>query len=195
MAWQGGQPGVGIAWRNAAPARPTPMTTAINRPPRDAIGLRPCTDGDVPFLRYLYGTTREGEMCRQPGTVAERRRAVERQFMAQQAYYEEHYPACEFLVIELQRWPIGRLYVDRGERAIRITDIALVPEARGRGIGRLLIEEILAEGRSTGKTVTLLVEHDNPARRLYLRLGFRHVDTSGAHDVMEWRATPPASRT
>ncbi len=67
-------------------------------------------------------------------------------------------------------------------------DISLGPEFRGHGIGRRLMEGILAEGRSTGTRVTIHVEHDNPARRLYDRLGFRHVDTNGVYHLMEWSA-------
>ena len=70
-------------------------------------------------------------------------------------------------------------------------DISLGPEFRGHGIGRMRMEGILAEGRSAGKRVTIHVEHDNPARRLYDRLGFQHVDTNGVYHLMEWR---PASQ-
>jgi predicted GNAT family acetyltransferase len=52
----------------------------------------------------------------------------------------------------------------------------------------MLMEEILAEGRDTGKKVTIYVEHFNPARHLYDRLGFRHVDTNGVYHYMEWSA-------
>lgn len=114
---------------------------------------------------------------------------LDMQFHAQSAHYEAYYPDCQFLVIELEGQPIGRLYIDRGDEDIRITDIALLPECRGRGIGRMLMEEILTEGRESGKRVTIHVEHDNPARRLYDRLGFRHVDTNGVYHLMEWSAT------
>ena len=66
----------------------------------------------------------------------------------------------------------------------------MLPEFRGRGIGRMLIEEILAEGRSTGRSVSIHVEHDNPARHLYDRLGFRHVDTNGVYHLLEWKPAP-----
>jgi ribosomal protein S18 acetylase RimI-like enzyme len=161
------------------------IATALRR---DSIALRPCADADAAFLRHLYGTTREDEMRRVPWTDEEKRRFLDMQFTAQKTHYEEYYPDCEFLVIELDRQPVGRLYVDRGEEDIRITDIALLPEFRGRGIGRVLMEEILAEGWCTGKAVTIHVEHDNPARRLYGRLGFRHVHTNGVYHLMEWRA-------
>ena len=39
---------------------------------------------------------------------------LEMQFTAQKSHYEEYCPDCEFLVIEMEGRPIGRLYVDRG---------------------------------------------------------------------------------
>jgi ribosomal protein S18 acetylase RimI-like enzyme len=82
---------------------------------------------------------------------------------------------------------------DRSGSEIEIIDIALLPEYRGRGIGRMLIEEILAEGKLSGRSVTIFVEHFNSARRLYDRLGFRHVDTNGVYHLMKWTAAEQRS--
>ena len=49
--------------------------------------------------------------------------------------------------------------------------VSVNPELRGRGIGRRLIEHSLSE---CDGGVKLHVDHDNPARRLYERLGFTH---------------------
>jgi ribosomal protein S18 acetylase RimI-like enzyme len=160
-------------------------------PSRQAVTFRPCTPDDVPFLRHLYGTTREEEMRIVPWTEEQKTAFLDMQFRAQKTHYEDVYPDCEFLMIELEGTAIGRLYIDRGADDIRITDIALLPEFRGRGIGRMLLEEILEEGRANNKAVTIHVEHFNPARHLYDRLGFRHIDTNGVYHLMEWR--PDAS--
>ena len=164
------------------------MTKPATATPRESVTFRPCTDDDVPFLRHLYGTTREDELRPVPWTDEEKRGFLDMQFAAQKAHYEEHYPGCAFLVIELEGRPIGRLYVDRGEEDIRIVDITLVPEIRGRGIGGMLMAELLAEGQATKKSVSIHVEHDNPAQRLYQRLGFTHVDTYGVYHLLEWRS-------
>jgi len=47
--------------------------------------------------------------------------------------------------------------------------VTVLPETRGRGVGRQLIERSLAE---CDGPVKLHVEYDNPAKRLYERLGF-----------------------
>lgn len=159
-------------------------------PPRSAITFRPSVDADVPFLRRLYGTTREEEMLLVPWSDPQKVAFLDMQFNAQKTHYERFYPDCEFLVIELEGAAIGRLYIDRRPDDIGIVDLALLPEYRGRGIGRMLLEEILTEAGAAGKSVTIYVEHFNPARRLYDRLGFRHVGTNGVYHLMEWRADP-----
>lgn len=159
-----------------------------NPPSRDAIRYRPVVPDDVPFMRYLYATTRESEMRVVPWSEEQKAEFLDLQFTAQKSHYETYYPDGQFLIIETEGKPIGRLYVDRRPDQIEIIDIALIPEYRGRGIGGLLIEEILAEGRDTNRSVQIYVENFNPARHLYDRLGFRHVDSNGVYHVMEWKA-------
>lgn len=160
------------------------MTTTA--PARDAIHYRPTVPYDVPFLRYLYGTTRENEMQHLPWTDEQKAQFLDMQFSAQKNHYEEAYPEGAFLVIELEGKSVGRLYIDRGPKDIEIVDIALLPHLRGRGIGRMLLEEILAEGKASGKNVVIYVESFNPALRLYERLGFHHLDTNGVYRRMVW---------
>lgn len=156
-------------------------------PSRDAIAFRATTPEDVPFLRMLYGTTRSEEMKLLPWTEEEKVVFLDMQFTAQKQHYEDYYPDCQFLVIELEGEPIGRLYVDRREDEIEVVDIALLPAYRARGIGKVLLEEIIAEGKASNRRVTIYVEHNNPARHLYDRLGFTHVDTNGVYHFLVWQ--------
>jgi len=109
------------------------------------------------------------------------------QFEAQSTHYATHYASADFCVIESDGAPIGRLYIHRQPHDIRIVDISLMPEHRGKGIGTQLLRQILDEAGTT--PVTIHVEHFNPALRLYQRLGFRRIGSHGVYDLMEWRAT------
>jgi ribosomal protein S18 acetylase RimI-like enzyme len=58
--------------------------------------------------------------------------------------------------------------------------IAVVAGRRGQGIGRALLRALLRESTARGcDAVSLSVEPDNPARRLYEAVGFRVVETAG----------------
>jgi ribosomal protein S18 acetylase RimI-like enzyme len=56
--------------------------------------------------------------------------------------------------------------------------IAVVPDVVGQGVGTALLERLLADLRGVFPAVSLSVRADNPARRLYARLGFEDVDDS-----------------
>jgi ribosomal-protein-alanine N-acetyltransferase len=57
---------------------------------------------------------------------------------------------------------------------VHLLNVAVHPAWRGYGVGRRLVEAVLAEGRTTqARSVFLEVRAGNaPARRLYARLGF-----------------------
>jgi ribosomal protein S18 acetylase RimI-like enzyme len=80
--------------------------------------------------------------------------------------------------------PAGRLYVARWEDEIRIVDIALLPEFRGRGVGSALLGELIEESDAAGKPLSIHVEMNNPARPLYDRLGFEEAGEFGVYVLM-----------
>ena len=54
-----------------------------------------------------------------------------------------------------------------------IVQVGVTPAARGRGLGAALVREALGRMQAAGATEAWLdVNVDNPARRLYERLGF-----------------------
>lgn len=152
---------------------------------RESISFRPETDADHDFLLRLYASTRAAEMAVVPWTDEEKDRFVRMQFFAQSKHYKESYDA-DWRIILKDGEPIGRLYLTRLGNDLRIIDITLAPEIRGQGIGRMLLEEIMAEAASRGEKVSIHVEHFNPALRLYERLGFQQVSTYGVYFLMEW---------
>lgn len=148
------------------------------------VTLRPVTAGDRSLLEAVYASTRETELALVPWDDATKRAFFAQQFAAQDRHYREHYPGATLDVIEAGGEPAGRLYVHWGAAEIRIMDIALLPPFRGRGIGTRLLRELLVSGRDSGRSVSVHVERENPARRLYERLGFRPVGEHGIYVLM-----------
>lgn len=155
--------------------------------------LRPIREDDVPFLYCLYAGTRAEEMALLDWPSNEKDAFLRMQFLAQDQYYQTRFGGARFDVIERGDEPIGRLYVDRRADEIRLIDIALVPEHRGRGVGSALVQALLAEAAAAGKPVRIHVERLNPARRLYERLGFVERADDGIYVLMEWPGPRPAA--
>ena len=165
------------------------MRALAGRPsPAAAITLRAVDRrADAELLLAVYSSTREEELSVVPWTRAQKEAFLRMQFDAQDRYWREQRPEARFDVILVDGQPAGRLYVDRRDGEIRIVDIALLADHRGRGVGTLLIRGVLDEGSETGRPVTIHVERGNRARTLYERLGFRQIGTTGVYDLLEAR--------
>jgi ribosomal protein S18 acetylase RimI-like enzyme len=153
-----------------------------------AITLRPAGPDDDTLLRRVYASVRADELAQVQWSDEVKDVFLRHQFDAQHAHYRENYVGASFDVIEVDGEPVGRLYVARWSDEIRIMDIALLPEHRGAGVGTALLRELLDEGAQSGKRVSIHVEMNNPALRLYERLGFAPVDQTGVYLRLE--ATP-----
>ncbi len=150
------------------------------------VSLRPEQASDESFLLQLYASTRADELRLVPWDETQKEAFLRSQFSLQTHHYRTYYPAAAFLIVQFDGQPIGRLYVDHSERCIHLIDIALLPERRGAGIGGRLMRDVLSEAESEHKAVQIYVERNNPALRLYERLGFRVFEEKGIHFLMEW---------
>lgn len=150
------------------------------------IVLRQSAPDDDSFLARLYASTRSAELAITGWSEEQKTAFCRMQFDAQTADYKANYPEASFQIIERDGSSAGRLCVMRGEKEIRIIDIALLPEYRAAGIGTKLLQELQEEARAAHRTLSIHVERFNPALRLYQRLGFKQVEDKGIYLLMEW---------
>jgi GNAT superfamily N-acetyltransferase len=153
------------------------------------VKLRVASAEDAAFLQHMLAVAADWRQLR-PRPVAD--------VLAEPALarYIAGWPRADDLgMIAVEDGPIGaawwRLFTaeDPGygfvDEATPEISIGVLPEARGRGVGgrllRALIEQALARELPG---LSLSVEPDNPAKRLYERLGFRPVATTGAWTML-----------
>lgn len=160
-------------------------------PLRAAAGLgvsyRASTDEDLSLLATVYASTRLEEVASTGWPEEMQLQFLAHQADAQHRHYRRTYPNAEWLVIERGGEPIGRLFIEEWSDQFRLIDIALLPQGRGEGVGSAILADLLEMAAAAGKALTIHVERNNPAMRLYLRLGFAKIDEHGVYDLMEWR--------
>lgn len=146
-----------------------------------SVQVRSVESSDDPFLFQIFCSSRP-ELAFLPEPL------LQMQFRAQAMSYKSQYPGAEHRLILMEGRPSGRILVDRSGERLHLVDIALLPEARGRGIGTALLHALQAEAGVAGLPVRLSVYEANPARRLYERLGFRVTGNQPPYLMMEWLA-------
>ena len=136
------------------------------------ITLRPVTPADQELLFTIYAGTRREELAAFGWNAAQQDAFLRMQFSAQQRSYGAAYPGADHQIILVDGKPAGRIMVYREPESLLLVDIGLLPEHRNHGVGRQLLEELVAESEKTEIPVRLQVLRTNPAARLYERLGF-----------------------
>jgi ribosomal protein S18 acetylase RimI-like enzyme len=79
-----------------------------------------------------------------------------------------------------RRFSAEQLRFPYGDEETPKVMIGVKPNARGQGVGEKLMRALIGEAARHGLGLCLSVRSENPARRLYERLGFREIRGSAA---------------
>jgi ribosomal protein S18 acetylase RimI-like enzyme len=152
----------------------------------------PVCPEDEAFLQDLYASTRREEVAAWGWEPAQQDAFLHMQFQMQRRAYAMQFAAADHRLILHDGIPAGCLLVARLPDAIRLVDIALLPQFQGHGLGTAAITALQAESAAADKPLRLTVRPENQgARRLYERLGFTVTAQTDLDETMEWR--PPAT--
>jgi len=146
----------------------------------------PVHEEDESFLFELYVSVRLADFAGAGISDGELEALLLMQYEAQRSSYARRYPEARHLVVKDGESPIGRMIVAETEAAVHLVDLALLKPYRGKGIGSILIRRLQREASLIGKPMRLQVAIDNPAMRLYQRLGFRPKSEQFHYLSMEW---------
>ena len=105
----------------------------------------------------------------------------------QRTIADREFDELPIAIVEEDGRSVGYLRVVHKDEYDFIDEIAVLPEAQGRGIGSQLLRDVLQSAHERGIPVRLSVFASNPARALYTRLGFHVTRIDLPRMAMEWR--------
>jgi ribosomal protein S18 acetylase RimI-like enzyme len=152
-------------------------TVMTNRTEPD-FRLRPAEQDDYPFALALYLEGAKEHLTKIG-------RWDENRFVA---LFREGYKQGQTRIICVDGRVVGFIQVVDFADRLYLRQIHLIDGFRGRGIGSTLIGAELKRGAESGRPVTLDVMHGNPAKRLYVKLGFESTGKDPDKEQMIWRA-------
>jgi ribosomal protein S18 acetylase RimI-like enzyme len=149
------------------------------------ISFKTISPSDQSFIEKLYRSTREKELSITNWPEDQKQRFCIMQSIAQEADYKKNYKDASYQLILYKNKAAGRLYLWETDKEIHIIDISLLPEFQGKGIGRQILTDIIQSAKEKNKIVALRVVPDNPAKKLYEKLGFNTISKEATRDYME----------
>lgn len=104
----------------------------------------------------------------------------------QRQMHERRFDSQDFFVIQWEGVDAGILAMVKEADTLRINQLFILPEYQGRGIGTACINQIEENLHDSVLTICLQVLKVNkPAFAFFQKLGFREVETSDTHILME----------
>lgn len=152
---------------------------------------RPASAEDEGLVYTVFSSTWQDAVAAMPNPALGQH-FLRIQYTAQERRFRTRYPDLERYVVMIGDERAGRLYLHRSPSALHVVDLSLLPAHRGRGIGRALTAELMAEATEQGVPIRMRLGRTHDAIRRAMREGFRVVAEDDVETHLEW--TPP-SRT
>jgi ribosomal protein S18 acetylase RimI-like enzyme len=138
------------------------------------IDRRPAQPGDYAFLRALHHATMRAYVEPIWGWDE----------VEQKRLFDLHFNSTTAEIISMEGQDVGAVTIERQEESVFLSNIQILPEFQGHGVGTAIIKEMLATAHAHRLPATLRVLKNNPAKRLYERLGFHVTGETETHYVM-----------
>ena len=160
------------------------IAAACTTPP--ALQLRLAQAADEPWQRQLFASLRGLD----PAMLTACPPLLNQQWQLQQRAFRHDYPGAQTQIILSAGRAVGVITLHQGTNAWRLLEIGLAPNCRGQGIGHRLLQALTRFADSQGQILELAVMRQNPALRLYQRLGFVAQAESEADLQLQMRREP-----
>jgi len=141
------------------------------------ISHRPATTDDTAFARTVHHRAYRDVIERQYGPWDE---------VTQDRLFDIAWTPAVHEIILCDHVRCGYISIETRSGDLYLSELVVDPDFQCRGIGTLIIREVLERAIATGVPVRLRTNIVNRAAGLYRRMGFQETGRSESHLLMEW---------
>ena len=148
--------------------------------------LRPAKPTDAPFIEGIYHSARPDLLLidGSPELIAS---VQQQQWQVMTMGSGENNPNAMHFIVEKQHSQLGVVMVDFGHQEVRIIFLAILPQARGQGYGKQVLQGLQQAAQRVGCPLAAVVwQHNTQAQRLYHELGFVPQDSGEMANKWLW---------
>jgi ribosomal protein S18 acetylase RimI-like enzyme len=103
----------------------------------------------------------------------------------QKDFFSRYLQTLEFQIIVIKNKSVGIVAFSRNKTSINIDEIQLLPEYQGRGIGTLILSDIIASAQKSKIEITLSILKVNYiAQKFYDKLSFEKIGDTETHFLL-----------
>lgn len=104
----------------------------------------------------------------------------------QDRFFEGDWDGRDYSVIVVDGEPCGYCSIEHRPADVHVRELVISPRHQRRGLGTAILRSVMRAAEERSVPVVLGTLHENQARRLYERLGFREFDSTETHVLMRW---------
>ncbi len=150
------------------------------------VKLRERRGDDSEFIYNLFAEFKTDELQMHSWPEQMKKQLVNMQFTAHEQHYKTNFPDASDIIVLCDGERSGRLITFETDEVLHVADIIISVGLRGRGIGKIVLEQILDEAEKKGKRCRLNVNKGNRAIELYTRLGAKIISGDEMSFLMEF---------
>lgn len=140
------------------------------------LNRRPAAEADVEFAQALHAACYRDVVIEQFGVWDP---------ALQAGFFQQKWDEGAFQIVELDGLAIGVVVPQWWPDHLFVSEIQIDPAHQGRGIGTMIMDELIAEANRRQLSVRLQVLRRSRARDWYERLGFVTTGESSTHLLLE----------
>ncbi len=104
----------------------------------------------------------------------------------QDDFFAKSWNSSRYQILSINGELCGYASVEETPDVITLHELVLLPNFQGKGIGSSMLAEVLVKAKETHRPARLQVLKENNAVKLYRKMGFREIEETDTHYLMEY---------